>query len=976
MNQLELHKRIEEFFKSGIKSAVVKNAKELIINNDAKRFFFSQADELWLDWLWKEGFLDKIKSKAKDLTRYSFQMPELEYLTRISEKTPEVVTQFIKSIKISKINFNPEVVDRFLLIINKLPANQIKMLTSKIRDEKWIYLMRDFRKSGYDFKEMIKKLVDNNENNALLELAQAILVIKSKSDIDQKGKQFGIDDPFYIRDLDASGIFLALIDIEESYIEKALQAVTEIMTDLIKLTKPDETKVFNYSDLFTYDIDFFTLKLRNIISSSYREDIKSLIASVKELTERDIAQNCKDVNKIKKIIHYVDSLPSSDTIWRLRLFALAQCPKAFKQELRDALFKLFEVEKYFRIMGETEYEKTLKIAFPYLSKADQRTYVSKVLKYFSEKIKLNPDQKYHKHVGWKILSCICDQLTLNESMKCEIAFDKKCDEKYEPKQITGQITGGTVSHKSPVNLADYSINQIIANLKSEWTPKKLNDQYKDDDFLKPRGAEGLGDALKEDIKLRTDEYLKSMNLFFDRDNIDPNYLYSLLRGIEEILRNKQSLNLKQIDQLFDLFKLIRKDGEKIPFKKENNKSWLADWIEVHIVITNVLLYILENKNTQKATYKKHREEVRDLISYLLTIKDSPSKEQEKPEYGDPYHVAINSVRGRAFETFVVFIENDGKTLADDTKDIYKKILLDDSLAVRFVIGRYLASFYFRDKKFIADLFPEIFPKSNPDKKDIYLASWEGYLSNTLYNKLFNVLKEYYSYAITLDPKYYTQRKYINDLDELLAIHLALAYSHLGFSTKDKLFLQFWDKQNTTRHKEFISFIGSSCLSRNQAGDEWLAENNVSKEKLIKFWDWILDNKKITDPKVFSSFGLWINPDKEILDDSMAVKKMAQTLAKSNGEIDWDYGLLKRLPKFAEKNKGKTLEIISSYLLDKKGNLNKNLRLPMIYQGDIKEALMIIYNDEDKKLKENVVKLINILIEKGSSIFWELKEIIK
>jgi len=190
---------------------------------------------------------------------------------------------------------------------------------------------------------------------------------------------------------------------------------------------------------------------------------------------------------------------------------------------------------------------------------------------------------------------------------------------------------------------------------------------------------------------------------------------------------------------------------------------------------------------------------------------------------------------------------------------------------------------------------------------------------------------------------------------------------------DDLFVQFWGKPNTVRHKEFISFIGRSCLTRDQAGDEWLKENKVSKEKLISFWNWALAN--VIEPKVLSGFEFWINPNKEVLDDNIVIEKTAETLKKSDGDIDWDYGLLRRLPSFAEKKGEKTLEIITSYLLNSKNELNQNRRAPLLYQTEIKEALDIIYKSGDQSVKQKVIDLINILIEKGSSMFWGLKEVI-
>ena len=977
MNQLELHKKIENFFKASTKTGEVKIARDLLANEDAKRFFFSQADESWLDWLWTHEFLDGIKKKAENTTSYSYRLPELEYLTRMSEKNPTKVAEIISSVKISEATFNPEVVDRFMWITGSLPVEQVKTLTAKIRDEKWIYLMRNFRKSGYEFERITKKLVERKENQSLLELAQAILAVKSKTEIAEKDT-FSMDDPFYVSDLDASGIFEALATIDEPSIEQSLLVTSSVMAEIIKLGKPDGDKIFDYEDQFAlYDVDFFTLEVGNKRSASYREDVKNLAATIKKLVEKTIGKKCGDIKEAKRLFGHIDKMPSCRAMWRLRLFALSQCPDVFKSELRAAFFKVFEVgERYFEIEGGAEYHQLLICCFGILDENTKREYVKKVFEYFGAELEDKDKEKWRKRDGLKILSFIKDNLTPNEKDQIKERFGHSLDEiNFTPEPSIGQMRGGSVSHQSPVDIASFSVEQIVANLKSEWTQEKLTQQFKNDDFLNPRGVEGLGDAIKEDVKKRTDDYLNKITFFFERDAIHPAYVYSLLRGIEEMLRNKQTLTLEQIGQLFKLFDLIKDSGQKIAFKRKNDKSWLADWIEVHKVMTDILLFVLEDREKRTEINKQHRDQIRGLISYLFTIKDSPSKDHEKPEYGEPYHVAINSVRGRAYEAFVVFTENDGKALADDIKVLYKEALADDSLAVRFVTGRYLASFYFRDKDFITELLPAIFPKNDPNKKDVYLASWEGYLSNTLYDKLFTAFSDYYSHAITLDPKSYTERKYSKGLDESLAIHLALAFAHLGLEIGDPLFVQFWDMPNVKRHQEFISFIGRSCLTRDQAGDEWLAENKVSKEKLLKFWDWALEH--VTEAEALAGFGFWVNPNKEVLDDTAVIEKMAKTLKKSDGDIDWDYGLMRRLPVFSEKNGVKTLEIISNFLLDSKGNLNQNRRAPLFsIDSEIKQSLDVIYKNADLATKQKVVDLINLLIEKGSSTFWGLKEVIK
>ncbi|TSC83897.1 MAG: Uncharacterized protein G01um101413_700 [Parcubacteria group bacterium Gr01-1014_13] len=980
MNQLELHNKIEAFFKAGLESANVKVGQDLLLNEDAKRFFFSMADEFWIKWFWKEGFFNGLKKRAVNTTQIFYTMPELEYLARIAAKDPDGVAQVIKSVEISEENFNPEVIDRFFWILYILPAEQIKSLTSKVRDERWIYLMRAFRKTGYEFEKVVSSLVEKKEGQALLELAQALLLVKSKEEVSAKDS-FSKDDPFYVSDLDASGIFEALANIEEEYVERSLQLTTDVMASMVKLSDHDETKIFEYSDSFTlYDVDFFTLELSGKRSASFREDIKNLAASIKKIVERTVGKNCENESTARRFFEYINNLPSSRSMWRLKLFALSQCPNVFKEELKKAFFKVFEVgETYSEIEGGAEYHQSLKRSFKFFDKETQQKYINSIFGYFGGSLEDKDVEKWRKRDGKQILSLIKEWLTPENKSVIKDKFHVDIDStNYIPEPTVGKARGGWVHHTSPVNIADFTIDKIITKLKSDWTAEKFEEEFKNDDFLNPRGVEGLGDALREDIKKRPNDYLESIKGFYGRESIHPHYLYSILRGIEEMLRNKQSLNLKQIGQLISLFDVIRKDGELKPFRKNKDKKddrfLLVDWVGLHTIVADILLFTLESKETRKEVHEIYRQQSKDLISYLFTIKDSPSVDDEKPEYGELYHIAINSVRGRACEAFVVFVENDGKVLLDDIKLLYKQVLQDNSLAVRFMLGRYLASFHFRDQEFIAGLFPEIFPKDDRTKKDIYLATWEGYLSSTLYEQLFIALKDYYQYAIGLDPEVYTQRKYVKGLDETLAIHLALAFAHFNIGIDNPLISAFWKKINITRQQEFVSFIGRSCLTKDVASDKWLEENHVSKEKLINFWSWVIDN--IKESGIFSGFGFWINPDREIIDDSIVVEKMADTLKKSGGDIDWDYGLLKRLPYLAEKNPEKCLEVIWYYLLDSDNKLNSfRHRGPLLYDGQIKEALSVIYKNGNKVVQEKVVKLINILIEKGSSTFWQLKEVV-
>jgi len=87
----ETHQKIDKCIKDNKKD---KEQVRMFLNNsvDSNIYFFSKTDENWLHWLWTKGFLVALKEPAKDPTKYSYRMPELEYLTRMAEKD---ITKFI-----------------------------------------------------------------------------------------------------------------------------------------------------------------------------------------------------------------------------------------------------------------------------------------------------------------------------------------------------------------------------------------------------------------------------------------------------------------------------------------------------------------------------------------------------------------------------------------------------------------------------------------------------------------------------------------------------------------------------------------------------------------------------------------------------------------------------------------------------------------------------------------------------------------
>jgi len=983
MNQLQIHKRIDDFLNASVTTASIEVARELMAyNSDAKRYFFSTAKEQWIKWLHDNDLFAELKKKTEDPTTYGYRLPELEYLTRVAEKEPKLVADIILSVPISKETFNPEVIDRFFWITGLLPTEEIKRILPKVLAENWLKLMSPFSKSGYEYQKMVEKLGEAKHYDALLVLAQITLTVRAKEEFTDSERLYISDKLFYLGDISETGIFEVIVDNNNPKKEKSLNILLDALAGIVNLGKGDEDTVFQKTEPFSlYDVDIFTLELDTNKRSHRREDLQNLVATCKLSIRSTMGSVCNNKEEARRIyLTHIATLPDSRTCWRLKLYAITRCPELFKTEIEEALFRVFNVgERYFEIDGGSEYHRGLIAGFGVLDNPTQRRYVAKVVEYYGAILEDKDREKWRKIDGLEILTYIQKYLTSGEVATSEPVFGKILKSGViVPHPSGGQITSGMVSHKPPFNPSEISIDELITHLKTDATPKALSEQYKNDDFLSPRGAEGLGDAIKEDFKIRRSDYLNNIDKFFDRDLISPLYVYSILRQIEDSLRAEETFSDEEYVQIINFFDLIRKEGEPVgkEFKREDNKSYLANWITVHKTATDILLNILGTvKDSQ--VFKDNKPKIFSLIKYMLSIKSSPDSEDEKREDNEPSHVAINSVRGQAYRAFVQYVYNEGnEALSPEVKVLYEHILdTDTSNAVRFTIGQFFASFYFREIEFITKLLPKIFPKAEAGKEKIYFATWEGYLASSLYKELFAELQPYYEYAIETNPETYPDRKYLKGLDETLAVHLALAYAHFDFNIDNPLFKLFWNTPNETRHYEFVSFIGRTCITRGQAGDKWFEENNVSKDKLIKFWNWILSTKIKIEPKAFSGFGFWINQETEIIPRKMIIENLPKTLVNSNGDLDWDYGFTKNLEKFAEINPENTLRCIELYLLSSDGGLNPHRGVPMFsIDKEIKDALIVIYKNAD--MKQPVEDLINKLIEIGSSIFWGLKEVIE
>ncbi len=976
MNQIELHKQIDALFKIETKNLEKKTVYEIIATNpDSRDYFFSKAPIDWITWLDENGFFAILNKEAEDKTRYSFRMPELRYLARVVEENgdEEKVVEIMNEVDCVK-NFNPEVVDQFLWIAQKLSAKSLTKVIPKIKAENWIGLMKTFKPTGHTYHLIVKKLAEAKEYESLLLLAEVLLSLNE----DEKETYF--DNYFALSDVGYSEIFDALADLEGKYAEKGIDLTINILKQLAKEKDENDKSSYAYDSGFgLYDVNLFDMVISKQRSSTDREDLKSLLAVLVELIERSISGHCQD-NARKIYDNYLAKLPDTHWTWRIQIFAMHFCPELFADELKKALARFFDTDYYIDFLsGSPEFYKVLKKVFPnWLPETEQRNFVKRVFEYFDKIITTEQDEKvkqWTKEYGWRVISAIAKNLTKDEEKECEEKFDRKPDPDYKP---TPSITSGgfarAVQDRSPIEIADYkNLSALIADLKGDLAPEKLKEQYRNDDFLSPRNAEGVGNAIKEDLKQRMSIYLAHADEFID-PALNIHYTYSFLRGIEEYLRTDKKLNNDDWENLFKLFeKFFKAKKEDYRENITDEDRWLARWVWVEKIIAEIIKYFLTKD--YEGLFADKRSFVLELLELLLKSED-PKPEHEVGEHGDLYHVAINSTRGVAFEAFVNFVYCDGeKKLQTDVLKLYKTTISEASLSVRFVIGHYLASFYYRDKEKIAELFEEIFPKDKDHYEDFF-AAWQGYLTNTLYKELFDALRDYYEYALALGASVYPARKKNRDLDldKGISTHLALAFAHFDevqYTEKDKhpLLEKLWSGSDTEKQKEFVSFLGRGIISNGNASEEWFKEKNVKLEKLKTFWIILLEREDLA-PEIYAAFGFWVNHSKDVFDYRWLTEMMAKTLEKSHGQLEWDYGTQARMDKFAEADPENALLILEKYLLE--GILGDSGKKWFYVDDEKVTVFKILYRAKP----EETTALINQLLEKGGRTFWPLKDVIE
>ncbi len=920
----------------------------------------------------------------------------------------EYIIEFFKDLETkNEKNYNTILYRIIVKIISFLKKHQQKKPEDKLKE--WIKLMAPFGITiTFSIERILKTLLEAKKYERLIFFADCVLAVKDKEDfkveeVEILGAKVATKEvtPFYISDLEHTEVFEALQEIVENIddielIEKIFILLLRKFQEILELAKPAEESFFKYDDSYLlpmYSIDLF--QLEKPYKSAFDYKTKALLYTLK-ITWNKLVEHYKEKdpeklkNFFKENIGYLDDQKASlkkfiRSSWSWRLYALSQAAKVFKKELKGMIFfPLKERNKeYINIVLKAEYIHSLQAIFNLLSEDEQRGYIETIRNYFLDKISQRKEEErknlLYEQYGW--FFCFLRNFPVFKNFKKDLEKDgfiipQKCQVGPEMRPIS---SGGARKPQPVLAQEDFNkipLDELISKLKTDWKPENLaNVEIK----IKPAGLEVL---IMNRAEQQFEEMLAATPRFFDQQ-IHLHYLYALLKGLTKALNRHLDSDYSPLFTLFrEIQKIEREEFKELDKESEARKKQfypLATWRWVHRAIAELLKTLLENEDEKiKILFKKHRKDILAILKYLLLKgypDPNPETESAKDLPQNPFTAAINSVRGEAFEAFVLFVYRDGKRLQKDVKETLQVLIKEEKTrAMMFMYGYYAWVFYYRDKKwFTANILDELFRKK--EDKYLKLAAEEGYLSQNLYREIFQdkAFRELYKEWIENEETDYPNQKHFKNPAEALADHLALGFIFLGLGQNDDLLQLFWKKSNSRQQKEFIAFIGRTLSEKSS-----LSQDIKLKEKLLNLWQWVLKNT--SDAEVLSAFGYWVDKDIAIFENETLIRLVAKTIEKSKGAWENEYSSLGIILDLANLDFSAFLKIIRHFFLPQDPQLAKRrswLVLHQDYKTKLAAAIKSAHEEEkkEKEKEKEASKLIGDLFEKGGEPFWFLEDIV-
>jgi hypothetical protein len=446
---------------------------------------------------------------------------------------------------------------------------------------------------------------------------------------------------------------------------------------------------------------------------------------------------------------------------------------------------------------------------------------------------------------------------------------------------SGSVWIGPTSPREVTDFMSMATSEIIAYV-NEWQPEE--------GFMKPT-REGLGRALESVVDARYREFLDRVD---DIMVLQPTYVWHAINAVRKHV-NEDGFPFDQFLRLLSYSWLRVPDaaaGKFADLDEDDDDSWSTT--------RQMTAFALTDSFRSNCLALSHRAVIWQLLQSLLVDQDPSPEREKRHKSGEPWNLALNSVRGAAMLAlfdYARWVYKSSETVPRDLSVLAPEVLeeldrhlittTDPSEAVRSTYGQNFVSLYVMAHEWTTKSIPAIFRSRRRRRLG---AAWAAYLTfNGAYDETYSYLAPYYRRAVSALERNASFPANERDKNRGLGAHLVRLFARGVIPLDDDGVMAVFIRRAPART------LGNALWSAG-AG---IAEPSLPPEiwrRLETLYEFVLNEYRgasLEDRRAaLDSFGVWfVAPS---IDRSWALDILVRTLEMTEGSISIENRVLEPL----------------------------------------------------------------------------------
>lgn len=904
------------------------NPKEHIIENPSRRNQFKVTSTEQPLFLLDEEYIKKLSTMT--LSSNNFPGYYASYLLNMVPHEPKQIARIILSARFPEDVHERDhfLLEKFIEIAIAMPPKYGKQIARRIHSEKWLLTLPDYL--DQPIIKLIKRMTAESLKDEAINLTNMLLDVDLgrpyiKNDIVEKTRK--------IQDVDSiinDYCYREFLEKEMLPIfEKFPEATTRLLIRLVEKT------------VLLENIGKGNKNSRTDASAEWRPAIEDHGQNpefgfksplVGKLGFILVAVGRKSIPLLKRILEDMSKI-DYPVFRRLELHVYRNHYRHFRDEIESAVKNYFDVYELHH-----EYFNLLKDTFPYISDQSREKYLSYVdngpdeeqLEFWRWLAQFEKESLVELRItSWKVnrLKPVIDYLNQNEKERFADFIGKK----------------GFTHPEFRVYHEGASYEEPVAELKDGWPARKVLE------FLRSHKPNESDYGHQNAVDRKFQDYVQNQPFEFSKlapqiINLNPNYIVRFFDGIQKAARQEKNIDWEPV---LSLCKEIV-ESEKHVQEYEVFRS-MAIAINASIGMNSIDFQL--------------RDEVWTILKFLVALEDTdPTREDTNLDKDQNYFLiswkTINGISFHLIFGYAIWCKDQIKknnqikseALVQEVKELISKYLeheIPPSVSRHAVLGHYLSTLYYFDKKLFSSKLDELFANSN---ESLSRSAWEGYLEANVYKNVFADLVDKYAIHIQKLKNPSLNDDHLREIDTRVIEHVTLAYLFKDDDAKklfDDMILNSHEKvrSHCAGHISMILRRRKDNLNRYfnfDAFEDLWRSNQLPINKEIRDWfRYSPLDKELTLELLYNSL--------EKVDDDLAMFFPIREL-----------GLYaKAYPKLTAKLLGQIIE------KDRRGWRYHNTT------SELKDLLRILLDDDESR--DDATALVYRLLELGFSEFEDLLE---